>query len=287
MMERRLPAGVASAQGRRAAAKKGAEYLLPLALAVLLMLALANVSSRLDVRWSSNALALVLASLALAAHLLSERALNRGRSASGVCLGAARSRLCCLLIGVAAAGAGLSAANAVGGCLALPAHWECARLIGPGELTLIGLLAAPVFEEVLLRGYLRRSLLWVGLPEVFIGVVTALLFAYVHVVHWDDASAVLFFSVSLLLSSLAYALDGILLAVVFHAGWNLTAGLVVGTGLSYAAGPLQLLTARSSAQLTVALVMLLLCWVNFRWGRSLARRLIKSGAEAGRSRPQR
>lgn len=282
-----MPADSSSAQGQRAAAKKGAEYLLPLALAVLLMLALATVSSRLDIRWSNSSMALVLASLAMAAHLLSERALNRGRSAAGVYRTGAMSRLCCLLIGVAAAGAGMSAANAVGGCLTLPAHWECARLIGPGELTLIGLLVAPVFEEVLLRGYLRRSLLWVGLPEVFIGVVTALLFAYVHVVHWDDASAVLFFSASLLLSSLAYALDGILLAVVFHAGWNFTAVFVVGTGLSYAAGPLQLLTARSWAQVTVALVMLLLCWVNFRWGRSLAHRLIKFGSEAGTSRPQR
>ncbi len=93
-------------------------------------------------------------------------------------------------------------------------------------------LAAPLFEETLIRGYLYDFLRWIGVPVLAIAIAFGILFAATHnnvSGHWSRW--IFFFSLSFLLTVARARCGGLAWPIACHFVWNAGGGLLFGSQL--------------------------------------------------------
>lgn len=244
--------------------KRVTYFFLPLVLAVLILVVFVAVPSRLGFRWSEGMLAIVLSLVFAIAHFFSESALGNEMRIHAVFNSIAGLVLVLLVISLSLF---LSLVNSVGLCFAMQSPMNCVQVRKPNELFLFAVLAAPLVEEIILRGYLRRMLLGMRSPEIVVGIITAVVFTLIHAKSGWGASVLIYFSVSLLLSALTYFIDGIALSVFFHSAWNAVAVLVVGASNPYLASPIPWLSSPDLVKLALSIAMVAMCIFIFHQGR--------------------
>lgn len=113
---------------------------------------------------------------------------------------------------------------------------RCLTLPKATEFALVAVLFAPLVEEILLRGYLGRLLVLLGMPVLLQLAVQGSLFAFTHGGATSSSRFALFFAAGLLLTVLAITTQGLLASLMFHVAWNacqpLVSGDLRGTGLT-------------------------------------------------------
>lgn len=204
-------------------------FFAPLAAAAAAVALVAVVRARLQLDWPVWAYGLFLTSLAC----VSWRASGRfdGPQSQLTRLDWHRAGMLLLLGLVIGAASGVLrcgiTSQPLSTCLALPRATEIAFVF---------VVVAPLFEEILLRGYLGRLLSLAGAPVLLQLALQGSLFTFTHGGLTSSSRLALFFAAGLLLTLLAIATQGLLASLSLHIGWNtsqlLVSGDLRGTGLT-------------------------------------------------------
>lgn len=140
----------------------------------------------------------------------------------------------------------------------------CLRRSGEVVPIIVAVVAAPVIEEIVLRGYLGRLLCRVGTSVPLQLALQGCLFALAHGGAASSSRFALFFSFGLLLAALAIATRGLLASMTFHLAWNASRSLVPGDLRGSGLPSDAIAAATHASQFASAAAMLLLAAAVWR-----------------------